>query len=331
MAIVSVDQAVTLLKSENVVTLPTETVYGLAGLITSTQALESIFSIKARPFFDPLIVHVQNPDQALTLAHFGKISERLAHKFWPGPLTLVLPKKKGLSDLITSGGPTVALRSPNHPLFQQVLKEINTPLAAPSANRFGHTSPTQASHVLEEFSSVAVLDGGPCKKGIESTIVEVNEKTNSLKVLRPGVVSSNLLKKFFQEQGQSIQVEYREQSNTPGYFKNHYQPTSPLVLIFDCETEKIPKELLAQLKQKIKIPLIQWTLPQKPQQAARNLYRDLRFFSKNSQACYLLLQKQWTENDEWKSLLDRLTKAAHFIVLKKNNQWSIEKKTPFTQ
>ncbi len=327
MSVFSISQAVDLLESEEVVVLPTETVYGLAGLISSPKALESIFSIKDRPFFDPLIVHVYNLKQAVNFAHFDKISQQLASHFWPGPLSLVLPKKEGILDLITSGGLTVALRSPNHPVFQQVLKRLKSPLAAPSANRFSHTSPTRAEHISGEFSTqVPVLDGGPCQLGIESTVVEMDQKTKTLKILRPGCITREKLMSFFREQKITIHVKYELQNKAPGHLKNHYQPTSPLVLIdWEKKNESPDQALLTQIKQRIGQPLVEWTLPGKPELAARRLYGDLRLFSKNSTACYICLKEQWFKEDRWKSLMDRLTKAAHYLVSNKKGQWLIRK------
>ena len=217
---ISISQAVCLLKSEKTVVLPTETVYGLAGLISSSKALKSIFSIKKRPFFDPLIVHVHSLEQASNFAYFDEISRELADYFWPGPLSLVLPKKKKVSDLITSGGPTVALRSPNHPVFQKILKKLNSPLAAPSANRFGHTSPTRVEHLFGEFSNpIPVVDGGPCSLGIESTVVEMNEMEKTLKILRPGLIGPKDLKNFFKKKRKMVYVKYESQNKARGILK----------------------------------------------------------------------------------------------------------------
>ncbi len=328
---VSISETVNLLESEKVVALPTETVYGLAGLISSPRALESIFSIKARPFFDPLIVHVHSLGQALDYAHFDEISQTLARYFWPGPLSLVLPKKETVSDIITNGGPTVALRSPDHPLFQQVLKELKSPLAAPSANRFGHTSPTRAEHISDEFSvQVPVLDGGPCALGIESTVVEMDKKTKTFKILRPGFITCEDLTSFFKQKKITVHVKYELQNKAPGHLKNHYQPTSPLVLIYEKEEGKpVDEKLLEQIREKINQPLTEWTLPEEPELAARRLYADLRSFSKSSTACFLFIKDQWLKDDHWKSLMNRLTKAAHCLVSEKQGQWLIETKIIF--
>ena len=322
---ISVSEAVDLLESGKVVVLPTETVYGLAGLISSSKALESVFSVKNRPFFDPLIVHVHNLEQAMDYAHFDKISKKLAIHFWPGPLTLVLPRKEKIFDIITGGNSTVALRSPAHPLFQEILGKLNSPLAAPSANRFGHTSPTQAEHIFDEFSiQIPVLDGGPCQLGIESTIVEMDEKTKNLKILRPGFITREDLLNFFREKKEIIYVKYEPQNKAPGHLKNHYQPTSPLILIYgEKKNKSVDKELFEQIKRKVSQPLVEWTLSEKPELVARKLYGDLRFFSNKSTACFLFVKDQWLKDDKWKSLMDRLTKAAHYRVLKKQNQWII--------
>ena len=159
---ISVDQAIALLKQGEVVALPTETVYGLAALITHEEALKNIFKIKQRPLFDPLIVHVENIEMAKPLVEsIDELSLALMKNFWPGPLTILRPKSKRISDLITAGLLEVGLRSPNHPVAQNILKSTQTPFAAPSANLFGKTSPTTAQHVLEEFNNqVPVVEGG---------------------------------------------------------------------------------------------------------------------------------------------------------------------------
>ncbi len=167
------DQAVAKLKNDDVVAMPTETVYGLAGRIGSERALKKIFSTKKRPFFDPLIVHVSSIEQAkMCYQMWNPIAEKLAARFWPGPLTMVMPKSDRVSSLITSGLETVAVRWPAHPIAQKLIQMVGEPLAAPSANLFGKTSPTKAEHVREQFGDeVFILDGGSSEFGIESTVL----------------------------------------------------------------------------------------------------------------------------------------------------------------
>ncbi|HEY8965072.1 MAG TPA: L-threonylcarbamoyladenylate synthase, partial [Candidatus Methylacidiphilales bacterium] len=173
-------RAAALLREGSLVGLPTETVYGLAANALDAAAAARIFEAKARPFFDPLIVHVPGLAEAEGLVAEGGWNEaarRLAEAFWPGPLTLVLPKRPEVPDLVTSGLPHVALRAPAHPVAQAVLKASGLPLAAPSANRFGRISPTTAQAVAEELGAAVplVLDGGACAVGVESTILAFPE------------------------------------------------------------------------------------------------------------------------------------------------------------
>jgi L-threonylcarbamoyladenylate synthase len=170
----SVQNAVSLLNQDQIIGIPTETVYGLAGNIYSSKAIRSIFELKQRPFFNPLIVHIKSAEDLSEIA--TEIPEKallLAAAFWPGPLTLVLKKQTNIPDLVTGGKDTVAVRVPNHPLTLALLEQLTYPLAAPSANPFGCISPTKAAHVAGYFgdSLAMVLDGGDCKKGIESTII----------------------------------------------------------------------------------------------------------------------------------------------------------------
>ncbi len=205
-----IDRAAQFLRSGYVVALPTETVYGLAGNIFNTDSIQKIFTAKDRPHFDPLIVHVAEPPGGRPFSasdieawiHQGLLSPAtaplipaitiLAQNFWPGPLTLVLPKGARIDDLITAGQSTVAVRCPRHPAFQSVLTGAGVPLAAPSANRFGRISPTTAAHVIDELDGKisAVLDGGPCAVGVESTIVSLvlGETDVELRCLRPGQI-----------------------------------------------------------------------------------------------------------------------------------------------
>ncbi|NQZ19835.1 MAG: threonylcarbamoyl-AMP synthase, partial [Bdellovibrionales bacterium] len=223
--------AIQKLNEGDVVALPTETVYGLAGLIDNESAIKKIFSTKERPFFDPLIVHVKDQQSSEDLAQWDSVSKILANEFWPGPLSLVLNKSNKVSELITSGGPTVALRCPSHPLSQEVLKELPCAFAAPSANRFGRTSPTTAQHVIIEFEDqVSVVDGGESDKGIESTIIQVNDTESTVLILRPGMITSDDLQSCLDKHNLSFKVIQRQQNNVPGHLKNHYQPQVSLVL-----------------------------------------------------------------------------------------------------
>jgi L-threonylcarbamoyladenylate synthase len=177
------------------VVIPTETVYGLSAPINDEEKIKKIFALKERPFFDPLIVHVENIEEARAITSYFPLSaQTLAKKFWPGPLTLVLPKASHVSEFITSGLPTVGVRIPKNQVTLDYIKALGSPIAAPSANKFGKTSPTCKEHVEREFdpTTIFILDDGPSSVGIESTIVKIEALENGAEqvtVLRPGIIS----------------------------------------------------------------------------------------------------------------------------------------------
>jgi L-threonylcarbamoyladenylate synthase len=210
--------------------LPTETVYGLAAPALDEAACARIFAAKERPWTDPLICHVGNVEWMDRLAVGNDLARRLAEAFWPGPLTLVLPKKALVPDLVTSGQSTVALRQPRHPVFLQVLRALDAPLAAPSANRFGCVSPTNAAHVLDELGGriPAVVDGGPCGVGLESTIVLVEE--NSMQILREGPILPEELSVFAPVREASARCAEKDGPVVPGGLPWHYAPRTKLHL-----------------------------------------------------------------------------------------------------
>ena len=216
------------LRRGELIGLPTETVYGLAANALSDEAVLSIFEAKGRPRFNPLIVHVADKAAAMRYTHVDANAENLMDAFWPGPLTLVLPKRDDapFSDLVTAGLDTVALRAPGHPVAQQVLQDIDFPLAAPSANPSGAVSPTTADHVMEGLGDklALILDGGPCDVGIESTIVGLIDDKAYL--LRPGVITRSDIEKVL---GQAV-LEHDGGINAPGQLKSHYAPSASLRL-----------------------------------------------------------------------------------------------------
>jgi L-threonylcarbamoyladenylate synthase len=226
----------------DVVALPTETVYGLAANALDPAAVAKIFSVKERPAFDPLIVHVRNLDAVREIADVPSEIEdvvgKLANAFWPGPLTLLLPKKPVVPDLVTSGLPTVAVRVPSHAVFRRVLKDCRCPLAAPSANRFGRISPTTAAAVEKELGGriPLILDGGACGEGLESTILRVTRPPGSpkpvLEVVRSGPVTREMLKQF----GIVKKAAREAHPEAPGQLASHYAPATPLRLLGEGET-----------------------------------------------------------------------------------------------
>lgn len=215
------------LREGGLVAVPTETVYGLAARAADASAVAQIFETKQRPSFNPLIVHCENEGAAETVARFDHCARKLAAKFWPGPLTLVLPRaaEAEVADLVTAGLDTVAVRVPQHPVAQALLGALGEPFVAPSANRSGRISPTTASHVVDEFGpAIPVLDGGPCAEGLESTIVSLVNSRPTL--LRPGAVLPRdieaVLGHPLQAPGGGIEA--------PGMMTSHYAPAVPLRL-----------------------------------------------------------------------------------------------------
>ena len=224
------------LRAGRLVGIPTETVYGLAGHALDPAALARIFEVKARPHFDPLIVHVGARDDIDALC--GELPDeapRLMERFWPGPLTLVLPRTTRVPDLATAGLPTVAVRMPAHPVARALLREAGVPLAAPSANPFGALSPTTAAHVAGAFADgvEAVLDGGPCDVGVESTVVGwVSERPT---ILRAGGLSQEELEDALGRRLEGLghsaaALEAGATQATPGALPWHYAPRTPLRL-----------------------------------------------------------------------------------------------------
>jgi L-threonylcarbamoyladenylate synthase len=233
----SIARAVELLRAGEVLGLPTETVYGLAGDGLNPAALARIFETKHRPLFDPLILHFADAERAFAVAaEVPEIARRLAEKFWPGPLTLILRKKDIVPDLATSGLPNVALRVPAHPVAQELLRAFGGPLAAPSANRFGRISPTDARAVHAELgkSIPLILDGGACAVGLESSVLYVAESPPVL--LRAGGIPVEEIEAITGPVRHGAPVEDRPQS--PGQLKSHYAPRKPLELVDDAA--KIP-------------------------------------------------------------------------------------------
>lgn len=315
---ISTEEAVHQLKQGTPVALPTETVYGLAADIYNDSALALVFSIKARPSFDPLIVHVENVEQTKPLTkEWTLLHQFLAEKFWPGPLTLIAPKSRVVSDLITSGLETVALRSPRHPQFRAVLQALGSPLAAPSANRFGKTSPTEARHVVNEFAGqVQVVDGGACEIGLESTVV-FPEKIHTgfkLEILRPGAVTQEDLHAALKDFAFPVVLSVQEKQNSPGHLKHHYQPDKPLFILERFSSRHAAEKFLIQQYPEIK----KWgelqLAPAAPL-AARQLYSELRRLSTSGIEAIYILRDPSQNSELWIAIWDRLSKASSATLL----------------
>jgi L-threonylcarbamoyladenylate synthase len=225
----ALDQAAALLRAGELVAFPTETVYGLGGDATSDESVAAIFAAKGRPRFNPLIVHLSRADQAERFAQIDSRAALLIQRFWPGPLSLVLRRapRCPISLLASAGLDTLALRVPAHPLALELLRIVGRPIAAPSANRSGRVSPTTADHVLSELDRhvAAVLDGGPCRIGLESTVVDLSGKTPLL--LRPGGIAAEELEALL---GPLAAPSPEDAPRAPGMLASHYAPSLPLRL-----------------------------------------------------------------------------------------------------
>lgn len=219
-------RAARIVREGGIVAVPTETVYGLAARADDAASVEKIYHAKGRPGFNPLIVHVDTMEQAGTLAEFSEAALAMAELYWPGPLTLVLPRKPdaAVTPAVTAGLDTIAIRMPAHPVMRALIRESGCPLAAPSANRSNAISPTTASHVKATLDGRIdlILDAGPCTKGLESTIIAIRQD-GMLEVLRPGPISL--------EQGGALSADMASgKIEAPGQMKSHYSPGKPVRL-----------------------------------------------------------------------------------------------------
>jgi len=226
----NLDLCADLLRDEAVIGVPTETVYGLAGNALCESSVRKIFEVKGRPLIDPLIVHFSSIEDAEVHVEFNQCARELAAQFWPGALTLILPKKASISDLVTAGLPSAAVRVPGHPVFRSLLERLDFPLAAPSANPFGYVSPTLAEHVESTLGDriLVVLDGGACDHGVESTIVDLRDP-DAPKILRPGPISAEALGIQITDTPQTKTPEQTAQA-APGMLTQHYSPNTPIQL-----------------------------------------------------------------------------------------------------
>ncbi len=236
-------QAADLLGSGRLVAFPTETVYGLGANAEDAAAVAKVFHAKGRPSFDPLIVHICDLEMLdRVVIETGATERGIMQRFWPGPLTLVMPKTSHVPDLVTAGLAHVGVRWPAHPVAQELIRLSERPIAAPSANRFGAISPTTAQHVLDQLGDEidAVIDGGPCQVGVESTVVEVREGT--IHVLRLGGVTIEELSEIGSVEIDIAHVDKLAQSS-PGRLARHYAPSTPLEIIADWDSVSRAKDI----------------------------------------------------------------------------------------
>ena len=315
MSIISKDiqKAVQLLTENQLVAIPTETVYGLAGNIFSEKAIKSIFSTKKRPFFNPLIVHIPSIDSLSDLVtHVPEKAKLLAAAFWPGSLTLVLKKSNKIPDLITAGKDTVAVRVPNHPITLALLKKLPFPLAAPSANPFGSISPTKPTHVENYFrnSIKMVLDGGSCANGIESTIIGFENEEPV--IYRLGALPLEEIEAVVG--AISIKNKKEEKPDAPGMLARHYAPKTSTFLVDDvaAEIEKNTGKKMGVLvfKSSLNNENITEIILSKNgslQEAASKLYSAMHDL--DSKNLDLIIAERFSEFGLGKSINDRLQRA----------------------
>ncbi|QDT12518.1 L-threonylcarbamoyladenylate synthase [Planctomycetes bacterium K23_9] len=228
-----ISDAANLIRRGGLVAFPTETVYGLGANALNADAVAKIFELKGRPRFDPLIVHIADVDQLVDLAKvIPPAAAELIERFWPGPLSLVLPKHSSVPDIVTSGLPSVAIRCPDHDVARTFIRATGVPISAPSANRFGMISPTTAAHVRQQFGDQlpTVLDDGPCRIGVESTVVSFVESSDHRPtLLRPGGVTLEEIQAVIGTI--DIKAQSEGNPNAPGQLASHYAPTTPLTLV----------------------------------------------------------------------------------------------------
>ncbi|MGI8891722.1 MAG: L-threonylcarbamoyladenylate synthase [Chthoniobacterales bacterium] len=311
----SVARAVDLLRGGEVVALPTETVYGLAADALSEEAVVKIFETKKRPRFDPLIVHLPEMSWlervAIVEEHERPRVERLIARFWPGPLTIILPRRELVPPIVNAGLETIAIRMSAHPVFAEVVQAFGRPLAAPSANRFGRISPTAAAHVMEELSGriPLIIDGGSTEHGIESTVVAVRQR--GIEILRAGPITREELAQF----GDIRQVR-SGRTESPGQLSAHYCPQTPLIIAPPLSGFAVPagKRIGALLWNGATgtdaFAEVRWLSKTGDlREAAGNLFRQLRELDHANLDC--VVAEALPEEGLGAAIMDRLRRAAH--------------------
>lgn len=312
-----IDLAVTQLRAGGLVGMPTETVYGLAADASNADAVAQIFALKGRPNDHPVIVHVADSSQLVHwAARVPDAAWQLAQAFWPGPLTFILPRHPSVKDAVTGGQDTVGLRAPNHPVALELLRRFGGGLAAPSANRFGHVSPTTAAHVQAEFGAALplVLDGGPCVIGVESTIVGLVDAKPTL--LRPGGIAAEAIEDLLGCKLQHHQSTASAKLRVSGLLDSHYAPRTPLLV---GTLAQVQDE--AEARAGARVAILQWSpiaaastaayqhaMPARAEHYAQLLYATLRQLD-HGQFDVLLLELP-PQTPEWLAVNDRLRRAA---------------------
>jgi L-threonylcarbamoyladenylate synthase len=283
-----IDKAAALLRAGGLVAFPTETVYGLGANALDEAAVRRIFETKGRPSSSPLIVHVASVEMAQGLAsEWSDNAERLARRFWPGPLTIVVSKNSRVPDLVTAGLPSVGLRIPAHPMARALIEAAQIPIAAPSANRFTELSPTTAEHVPEGLADM-VLDGGPCAVGIESTVISLAGPTP--RILRPGMITQTEIEQLIGR------VEAGGGAESPGQHPRHYSPRTPIILGESPQEGHGRRLSLARM-------------PRDASSYAERLYRVLHEF--DQQGYDWISIELPPDTPQWAGIRDRLMRAAN--------------------
>jgi len=306
------DEAAAMLRRGGLVAFPTETVYGLGALALEPLAVRAIYAAKSRPPGNPLIVHVLGEDDARPLVKGWPLEARqLAARFWPGPLTLVLPRTGLVPDEVTAGSDTVGVRVPSHQVARALLERVGAPLAAPSANRAEHVSPTSATHVLRDLNGRidAVLDGGRCSYGIESTVVALDP--SGPRILRAGAISQAALEELV---GPVTVGVPPGPARSPGQQRRHYAPAAVVRIAARPELEAAAAQLHGRIGLLIRgdapAPPASAVarLPEDPAGYARGLYAALRDLEDAD--CTAIVVEQVPAGGEWDAIRDRLTRAA---------------------
>lgn len=316
--------AARLLEAGQLVGMPTETVYGLAADASNPEAVAAIFAAKGRPSNHPVIVHVaRDADLSRWASEVPDEAKKLIAAFWPGPLTLILKRASQVPAAVTGGQDSVGLRCPAHPVAQALLEAFKAGqggLAAPSANRFGRVSPTTAQHVIDEFGAVgegpvaAVLDGGSCDVGIESTIVDLT-RIDSVgpALLRPGRISAVQIEHVL---GRSVVLPDQAAPRVSGSLESHYAPATPVVLLDGIELRPLAERLngagdrVVVLRYSVAVTdMFSLCLPADPHGYAQGLYAGLRELD-GKEAAFILVERP-PSTDDWRAVNDRLARAAH--------------------
>jgi L-threonylcarbamoyladenylate synthase len=320
----AVKRAAQLLRAGEVVALPTETVYGLAANALDEKAVAKIFQIKGRPANNPIIVHIVSVEMAnRCVTAWSQPAEQLARAFWPGPLTLVLPRAKEIPGIVTAGGTTVGVRWPGHPFIQAVIRECGFPLAAPSANVSGRVSPTNAGHVRQQLGDKIslIVDGGQSQVGIESTVLDLT--VSPPRVLRPGMIHAESLAAVCGEvQGPRSKVQSLDAAlRSPGWLKKHYAPKARLLILSWGNDTDLKSQIVNRKSQAASCHVIAHThipsgesfarvsvIPHDAEAFARAIYAELHRC--DEAGAELIVIEAPPESPEWLGIADRLRRAS---------------------